>query len=650
MKKIFIIFAICANAFTLLLQADDASTESPSLVVFNRVRYLPFKGYEKDMLGGKFLASNLSATDGFQELGEIKELPANGQWGELTFTNTQPYRWIKYLAPPGTYGRVSKIEFYADEKRLKVEMISWIYGTGFEHSFISGYDHAGWNGTVAYDQLGADPYQGSHKSDRPDNQYVVIDLGDDATGPSPYFDPGETESKTPIEVAIKSKTPGAVIRYTLDGTIPTEVNGQIYNEPLTINKTTTIVASAFVEGLAPTREVCATYIIGDPLHHQTFHLGNSLTSITQGFDLQARTAGSIHHSSRYLSGGSWTKGLWNMVMVDVGDPNDKDGWQNLYGSYIMGQPGPYPLSKVEQARNSWSKLWPKVTEIDDLTFQPRDFDIAEEADYENRFLNLAEQKSPDLQPWLYIEWVERGRNLRPTDLGQEPTSEMKTVYPALTWEESMAAMILYGEDLKRKVDETYKGIKLLRIIPVALAMGWMHHMIEQGEVPGFAKDDFYPKLFDDAVHTNKEGGYLVDCMFYSSFYGESPEGKFLPVLTTLTAEQARIIQRLAWDTVKNYPDSGYYEEGTVPVDAPEFSPAAEPINQVTQVSLSSSTAGAWFRYTLDGTPPTRTNGYVYCGVISARPGMTIKAIAYKSGMADSPVTEITYPNGSSLAP
>jgi len=146
-----------------------------------------------------------------------------------------------------------------------------------------------------------------------------------------------------------------------------------------------------------------------------------------------------------------------------------------------------------------------------------------------------------IKPRLYIEWVERGFKARPTDLGKEPTSEMKTVYPALTWEEAMAAMILYGEDLKRKVNETYKGSKPLRIIPAALAMGWIHHMIEQGEVPGFAKDDFYPKLFDDAVHPNKEGGYLVDCMFYSCFYGESPEGKFLPVLTTLTAEQARIM-------------------------------------------------------------------------------------------------------------
>ena len=59
--------------------------------------------------------------------------------------------------------------------------------------------------------------------------------------------------------------------------------------------------------------------------------------------------------------------------------------------------------------------------------------------------------------------------------------------------------------------------------------------------------------------------------------------------------------------------------------------------------MTSSTPGAWFRYTLDGTTPTRTNGYIYCGVISARPGMTVKAMAYESGMADSAAAEAVYP-------
>ena len=85
-----------------------------------------------------------------------------------------------------------------------------------------------------------------------------------------------------------------------------------------------------------------------------------------------------------------------------------------------------------------------------------------------------------------------------------------------------------------------------------------------------------------------------------------------------------------------------YEEGTQPAGKPQFSPAPSAISDVTRVTLSSSTPGAWFRYTLDGTTPTRTRGYVYCGVISVRPGMTVKAVAYESGMKDSQVSEAVY--------
>ena len=66
------------------------------------------------------------------------------------------------------------------------------------------------------------------------------------------------------------------------------------------------------------------------------------------------------------------------------------------------------------------------------------------------------EKSPDFQPWLYIEWVEQNRG-RPSDNGLVPSSQMKKLYPALTWEESMAAMLLYGEELQKKIGETYSA-------------------------------------------------------------------------------------------------------------------------------------------------------------------------------------------------
>jgi len=231
---------------------------------------------------------------------------------------------------------------------------------------------------------------------------------------------------------------------------------------------------------------------------------------------------------------------------------------------------------------------------------------------------------------------------RPTDLGTEPTGEMQKVWPALTWEESMAAMVLYGEDLERKILESDSQGKRPRVLPTALALGWLHRLIEEGRFPGVAPGEFYPKLFRDDVHLNSEGSFLVECTWFAAFFGESPVGKFLPTKTNLTAEQAHLLQSLAWDVIENYPDCGRYREGTTTTGTPQFSPSPARINQVNELTLASPTPGAWFRYTLDGTAPGRTHGYVYCGVISVRPGMTIKAIAYKSGMGDSTVAEATY--------
>jgi len=145
------------------------------------------------------------------------------------------------------------------------------------------------------------------------------------------------------------------------------------------------------------------------------------------------------------------------------------------------------------------------------------------------------------------------------------------------------------------------------------------------------------------VHVNANGCYLVDLIWYAAFTGQSPEGKLLPVGTTLTSDQAKLLQQLAWRIVENYPDCGLYHEGSTPAAVPQFSVPAGPIEKPTAIHLTSATPDVFYRCTLDGTTPTRKRGYVYCGVITTQPGMTIKAVAYKSGSADSGVAEASYP-------
>jgi len=64
----------------------------------------------------------------------------------------------------------------------------------------------------------------------------------------------------PFELSITSQTPGAQIRYTTDGSVPTEGSGQVLNGALTVGQTTVIRAAAFKPGHKPTKVVTQTYL------------------------------------------------------------------------------------------------------------------------------------------------------------------------------------------------------------------------------------------------------------------------------------------------------------------------------------------------------------------------------------------------------
>ena len=547
------------------------------------------------MVGGRFCGSNVSATEGFVTLGEITKEPQAQQWNDLVFSNSRLYRWLRYEAPPGSHGNIGELEFYASTRRLD----------GMRFATIGERNGRGWR--FAFD---GDPATWVD-TEEADGQYAGIDLMDQATSRTPRFLPPPSGIQKPLRLELNCLTPYATVRYTLDGSTPGPKIGELYTGAISINKSTTVVAASFVEGWAASPPIIGTFLIGEALPGQrTLHIGNTLTDITAQFSEYARTAHRPHLSRTFTLPGANTHRLW-----DVGLVQRKTDWQ--VATELLGQ-------------------------IDHLTVQPRDFKMEDEAEYEHRFFDLVRQKSPNVQPWLYAEWVEKERG-RPSDSAEMPNSQMKKLWPALTWEESVGAMLLYVEEVRHKLADVDKGgKKSARVLPSGVALAWIKNQMDRGEFPGAAPGSFFPFLFRDSVHPNFKGAYLVDLTWYAAFYGESPEGKVLPIGTDLTPEQAAVMQRLAWEVVRNYPDCGWYEEGKEPVEKPEFSQPPGAIKDVVPVTLKSSTPGAWFRYTLDGTPPTRTNGYLYCGVISARPGMEVKAIGFKSGMADSPVAEAVY--------
>jgi uncharacterized repeat protein (TIGR03803 family) len=78
---------------------------------------------------------------------------------------------------------------------------------------------------------------------------------------APVFSLAAGTYATAQTVTITSPTSGASIRYTTDGSTPTETNGNLYSGPLTLSSTTTLAAIAFESGFADSPVTNGTYTI-----------------------------------------------------------------------------------------------------------------------------------------------------------------------------------------------------------------------------------------------------------------------------------------------------------------------------------------------------------------------------------------------------
>ena len=88
-----------------------------------------------------------------------------------------------------------------------------------------------------------------------------IVTGGEGTVATPTFSPEGGTYAIAQSVTISCATSGATIRYTTDGSNPSEVAGTIYTSEIIINKTTTLKAIAYKTDWATSSVAIATYTI-----------------------------------------------------------------------------------------------------------------------------------------------------------------------------------------------------------------------------------------------------------------------------------------------------------------------------------------------------------------------------------------------------
>ncbi len=122
------------------------------------------------------------------------------------------------------------------------------------------------------------------------------------------------------------------------------------------------------------------------------------------------------------------------------------------------------------------------------------------------------------------------------------------------------------EDLQAAIDEwrtrmekqtdtlnQQHGKRCVFIVPVGDAVVKLRAMVQAGQFPGITQQS---RLFRDPIGHGQ--GHIMALAAYCDFaaiYGMNPEGH--PVSErSISPEQHKILQKIAWDTVSNYPYAG----------------------------------------------------------------------------------------------
>ena len=509
--------------------------------VVTSIRFYPRQGQVGRMLKGRFTASNEGATTGFETIAEIKEPPKDGEWTEIKLAKPVRYRFIKYEAPPNSWGNVAEIEFRSGAEKIQGQP----FGT------TGSRDNGGNDFAKALDGKVETFFDGVEGN----NQYVGLDLGAGAQAAAPEFSPKPGQYAEAQTVTLTSTTPGAKIRFTRGSGNPGRDRGELCPGPVKLDKSGILAAVAYTDELAESPVILAAYRIGQGAVEgrlvRTFHTGNSLTDTVDGWlKPVAESAGRQLDFHRFTIPGAPTEWLWTHPGSGFGDSRFTEAFFAFAPiDYLITQP-----------------------------FAGHGRSVENETLYCGNFFELCRKSSPRVKLWLYQQWPEQkfgeswskgalplGKDkiyweskvtLKPGETfadGGWAGFQVKKQNPSGTWQEGVTNHSRYFEILRDEMQRHYPE-KPVGIIPGGPALAMLKAEIEAGTVPGLT--DFFGAIFSDGIHLTGKGRYLIALVHFACLYLESPEGKVSPLNSALTDDQARIFQRIAWDSVKNHPWTG----------------------------------------------------------------------------------------------
>ena len=430
---------------------------------------------------------------------------------------------------------------------------------------------------------------------------ITLPTSNTSVTANPGFTPSPGTYSSTQMVTIATSTAGAAIRYTTDGSTPTSSTGTLYSGPVSVSTSLTLKAIAYNAGMADSAVTSASYVI--------------------------------------TAGGS------NKAVFVKTDTTTQGSWKGVYGVHgynVINDTVSYPAYVTVTPAGASSYTWVNST-IDPIALQKAlsstDRIAAGWYTSGNYTVDLNFNDAVPHQLAVYcLDWYTAGGRTQTVSIldgatkavldSQNVTSFQNGKY--LVW--NLTGHVILQVTNTGPINATISG---LFFDPVVLGSAVA--------TPTFAPPGGnYSSTQSVTISTATAGAairYTTDGSTPTSSTGTLYTGP-VSVSSSMTLNAIAYKSGMTDSPVA----AGIYTiQQTVPsVAAPAFNPPAGTYSSAQLVTISTATAGAAIRYTTDGSTPTSSTGTLYSGPVNVSSNLTLKAMAYKSGMADSSVTAAAY--------
>ena len=477
-----------------------------------------------------------------------------------------------------------------------------------------------------------------------------------ATCETPTFSPAAGTFFGEQEITLATSTAGASIYYTTDGTTPSSSNGTLYDDPFSIDETTTIKAIAVKAGATDSEVAEATYTAGTPVssYDIDFEMNNLAAYVNWDFVniVCASTAITAHGDTYYGN----TDGKTSSSITTKA----KYANPGTLTFYISKESGNTTASSWKAQVSEDGEAWTDVETFDAKGMDKGEWNecTADLSSYSNVYVRISYGSSTAIRAIDDIELAAASAVAKPVISGTESfltstevsiacttdgatvyyttddtdpkTSESKQTYSAaFTLTNTATVRAIATKDAAWSSEATSKTFTKITPINVAAALSATSGdaVYVQGTITSITEVNIGYKNATYVISDVTAGVPANEMIIYRGKYVDGADfdsedqihvGDVVVVSGTIGVYQE-----------KNQLAQGNQIESITPaaVVAPVFSPDGGGFMGETDVTITCATDGATIYYTLNGTNPTKSS-MLYEGAIHLDATTTITAIAY----------------------